>query len=204
MGITLSANQRDEKNRTATSSCWLWFLQVTLLDSTEYYFVRNTDDRTYNGIKYTAAGFDIGIIRSDTEGTVPQTVLKVPNPGRLMQQAVEESGICEGANVLLTRVNSKLIAEDHSNLEYVFTITSVEDDEQWIYFNLGNFNPINRPFPLGRYKAVHCDNIYMAAECGYAGALPTCLHTLEDCAAHDNTVRFGAYIGMKNGGLKIA
>lgn len=207
MSISLSSNQVAEKNKTATSSCWLWFMQITLLDSTVYRFVHNTEELTYDDNKYTAAGFDIGVIKSDTEGTVPQTILKVANPGRLMQKVLEDNDAAEGATIVLTRVNSKLIDEDHSNLEYSFTIMGAEADEQWIYFKLGSFNPINRLFPLGRYKAFHCDYIYGEAECGYSGALPTCDHTLDGddgCIVHGNAARFGGWLGMKNGGLKIA
>jgi len=207
MSISLSSTQKGEKNRTSTSSCWLWFLQVTLLDSSVYRYVMNTEELTYDGDKYEPAGFDVGIIKSDTQGTVPQTVLKVTNAGRLMQQLLEDNDACEGATVVLTRVNSKLAGEDHSELSYTFTVMGAEADYEWVYLTLGSFNPINRQFPLGRYKAYHCDHIYEGAECGYSGALSSCDHTLDGdngCEVHGNSARFGGFLGMKNGGIKIA
>lgn len=207
MGLTLSANQKAEKNRTTTSSCWLWFLQITLLDSTVYRFVKNTEDLTYDSNKYTKGGFELDVIKTDTKGSIPQTVLKVANPGRTLQQELEDHDGCEGATAVLTRVNSKLTDEDHSELSYSFTVMSAEADDNWVYFSLGSFNPINRQFPLGRFKAAHCDYPYMEDECGYAGALPTCDHTLcgaNGCIVHGNQTRFGAFLGMKSKGLKIA
>jgi len=204
MGLELSDNLIAEKNKTATSSCWLWFLKLTLLDTTVYRFVRNTEDIVYDGYNHRAAGFEMGIIKSDTEGSIPSPVLKVPNAGRLLQKELEDHDGCEGAAILLDRVNSALLAEDYSELQYSFTVMKAEYDAQWVYFTLGNFNPVNRPYPLGRYKAQHCDYQYKGVECGYAGGLSTCDHTLADCVTHNNSGRFGSFLGMKEGGLKIA
>ena len=203
MALNLSDNLIAEKNKLNTSSCWLWLLEILLADATTFRFVRNTEDIIFDGNKYTAIGFDLDLIKGDAQGTIPSVVLKISNVGRILQKYIE---LLEGASIKLARINSALLSENYEQLEYEFVLMKTEYDANWRYFTLGNFNPYNRPFPLGRFKVAYCDYPYEGAECGYSGALPTCDHTLDGddgCVVHENSSRFGAFLGMKEGGLKV-
>lgn len=203
MGLTLPQALITEKNKNDTGSAWLVFVEMTLVDATVLRFCLNTDDINYDGYWYTGTFFKLNPIESSTEGVLPTTILSVDNAGRVMQGYARDQAGCEGAEVSITYVNSRLLAEDYTQLETDYEVVEADADEKFVNFKLGAPNPINRKFPLDEYKDVVCSNVFKATRCGYVGVGDVCLKTLVACLNYDNTARFRAFLGLQVGGTSF-
>jgi len=72
------------------------------------------------------------------------------------------------------------------------------EDKETVEFELCSPMDVqNAMIPKRRITANVCPWVYKGTECGYAGALPTCAHTLADCKTHFPSVDlpFGAFPG---------
>ncbi len=209
---SLSDNLISEKNKIHLTDPWLIFVEITLTDddqsggATVFRFVRNNEDITYGGEVYTAFPFVLSWVGSDIEGSIPVVTLRVPNITRILTPYLNTLNGGLDSTVKLTIVSAALLAEDYSELELSFTVMGCSSDAYWVTWTLGMFNPTNQRFPLYRYIANYCPYNYYTdgtGECSYNGPLPTCLHTLTDCIAHENEPHFGGDLGMQNDGLRI-
>lgn len=203
MGLSLPQALITEKNKNDTGSAWLVFVKMTLLDATILRFCLNTEDIFYDGHWYTGTFFKLTPIESSTEGVLPTTILSVDNAGRVMQGYARDQDGCEGATVLITYVNSRLLAEDYTELEMDYEVVEADADERFVNFKLGAPNPINRKFPLWEYTDIICSNVFKKTRCGYVGVGAICLKTLAACLAYDNTARFRAFLGLQAGGTSF-
>lgn len=205
MAKTLPAALVIEKNKINTSSAWLVLLDITLTDATNLYLVQNTEDITYGGQVYTAAPFQLEIIKADSTGSIPSVTLSIGNATRLIQQYLESLNGAVGSSVKITVVNSDNLTEDYSELELNFTVVGAKSNAEWAVFTLGAPNPMRQRFPLEQFLANYCMwvNHYKGLECGYAGALPTCTGSLDDCRIHNNSARFGGHPGLNPNAFKL-
>lgn len=203
MGLTLSQALITEKNKNNTGSAWLVFVKITLLDARIIRFCLNTENITYDGYLYYGTYFKLTPVESSTEGVLPSVTLSVDNAGRVMQGYARDQDGCEGATILITYVNSRLLDEDYSELETEYEVVEADADEKYVNFRLGAPNPINRKFPLHEYTDVICSNVFKGTRCGYVGAETVCLKTLSACSDYDNTVRFRSFLGLQVGGTSF-
>lgn len=195
--ISLSAISKAEKNKLYTDSCFLILLEVRLQETV--YICYNNEDVTWKGQTYQAFPFEIGEVLED-ETTDPNISLKVSNVARGLQWYVEDSGGGVGTEVILRVVNS-LNMDGDADLEEYFVVTACKIDEQWIDFTLGNGYSAKTRRPLDRYMKNNCPFQFKGIRCGYNGAQTSCLHTLADCRAHNNSERFGGFPGIDQKGV---
>jgi len=200
MGLTLSQALITEKNKNNTDSAWLVFVKMTLVDTTVVRFCLNTENITYDGDLYYGTFFKLTPVENSLEGVLPNTILSVDNAGRVMQGYIRDQDGCEGATILITYVNSRLLNEDYSELETEYEVVEADADENYINFKLGAPNPINRKCPLHEYTDIVCSNVFKGTRCGYVGAGIVCAKTLSACLAYNNTARFRAFLGLQVGG----
>lgn len=195
MSLSLPAEQIAEKNRSHTAGAWLWILAVTLADSTVKRIVRNTEDIVYDGDKYTAVYFKMRNIRSSIDASLPRVVISVASAGRPLGGNIET---IEGCSIVLTRVNSKLLASDYSDQQQTFRIAGFDEDTQYYNFTLGAPNLLNRRFPLHELTAPECDNVFEDIYCGYSGSLTTCDGSIEQCITRGRITSFGGEMGLQD------
>jgi len=190
-----------EKNRLATPSVWIILLEITLTDSTTLRLARNTEDITFDGDVYTAFPFEIDSIGQHSKGEIPTVRLKISNITQLMQPYLEELEGGIGSTVKIIVVNSAHLSEDYSELEMTFDVIACNSTAQWVTFTLGAPNPLRQRFPLNQYIAMHCRWRVNSIECGLSGE--TCNRTLKRCRELGNSVRFGGFVGMRTGTVRI-
>lgn len=214
MAKQLPASIIIEKNRIETEYTWLVMLDIVLPDSTLLYLVRNNEDVTFNSTLYVAIPFTIEPTKETTKGQINTVTLKVSNITRIIQSYIEDQNGGIGSSVKVRFINNIDLSgtTDYSELELDFTVLSTNSDTQWVSFTLGTGNPLNKRFPLDRYLANHCgfkfNNLSgqegTSPECGYSGSETSCNRTLSDCQARNNSSRFGGFLGLGKGGVRIA
>ena len=199
MALTLSQALITEKNKNDTGSAWLVFVKATLLDSTVLPYVCNTEDIWYDGLLHYGTYFELTPVESSTEGVLPTTILSIDNSGRVIQGYARDQDGLEGAAVLITYVNSRLLTEDYTQLESDYEVIECNSDVKFVNFHLGLPSPINRKYPLDEYQDISCGNVFKGTRCGYGGAEETCPRNLSACVAFGNQSRFRAFLGLQAG-----
>jgi phage-related protein len=198
MSLTLPSALIAEKNKTSTTSAWLWFLEITLPDSTVLRYVRNTEAMTYGGNRYEPIYFKMSGIQATTEAGIPQVQLSIADPGRVIRAYVNDNSGLEDSDITLSRVNTKNLAEDHSELEYSFRIAGYSDNNQDAVFTLAAPNLLNRRFPLHEVTAVLCDHVYKDSYCAATSTLTSCDGTWKQCIERNNQYRFGGEFALQH------
>lgn len=196
--ISLTAISKAEKNKLYTDSAFLILLEIRLTNTV--YICYNNEDVTWKGQLYQAFPFEIGETSEDSDSSDPNVMLRVDNVAQGMQWYVEESGGGVGTEVILRVINSLNLASGDADLEEYYTVISCSVSEQWIEFTLGNDYSARTRRPLDRYMKNNCPFAYKGLRCGYNGNLTNCAHTLTDCRIHENSVRFGGYVGIDQKG----
>jgi len=204
----LSPNLILEKNLYSSSHPWLILLDVEISEAETIYLVRNTEDIVFNGHTYVAFPFEVSAVQHFAKGQIPSVNLRVSNVTRAIQTYLEDNDGLIGNQVILRVVNSEYLTATadltaYALLALTFQILNCSSDVNWVNFNLGVPNPMNRRFPLYRYIGDHCNFIFKGTECSYPGVVATCKRTLEDCQTLQNSARFGGYKGLTGGGIRI-
>jgi len=196
--LSISAITKAEKNKLSTDSALLVLLEIRLTNTV--YICYNNEDITWNGQLYQAFPFRIGETSEESDGSDPNIQLQVSNASQGLQWYVEESNGGLGTEVYLRVVNSKNL-NGAADLEEVYTVIDCKVNEEWVTFTLGNDYSARTRRPLDRYMKNNCPFKYKGVRCGYNGAKATCAHTLADCRAHSNSVRYGGYPGIDQKGV---
>jgi len=196
--LSISAITKAEKNKLSTDSALLVLLEIRLTNTV--YICYNNEDITWNGQLYQAFPFRIGETSEESDGSDPNIQLQVSNASQGLQWYVEESNGGLGTEVYLRVVNSKNL-NGAADLEEVYTVIDCKVNEEWVTFTLGNDYSARTRRPLDRYMKNNCPFKYKGVRCGYNGAKATCTHTLADCRAHSNSVRYGGYPGIDQKGV---
>ncbi len=207
-----------EKHQLATPTPWLILLEVNVPTAppTTLYLVRNTEDIVFNLQTYIAFPFEIDTTKQVSKGEIPTVNLKVSNVSRTVQAYLEEYD-----GLIGQEINVRIVSKPGTSPEYLeavswtYEVLGCQADVLWVTFSLGIPNPISKRFPLYRYIANHCNWTFNSpavraggsnagVECGYTGSDTICKRTLADCQAKNNSARFGGYIGMGSGGVRLA
>lgn len=207
-----------EKHKLNTPTPWLILLEVNVptIPPTTLYLVRNTEDIIFNSQTYIAFPFDIDVTKQVSKGEIPTVNLKVSNVSRTIQAYLEEYD-----GLIGQEINIRIVSKPETSLEYLeavswtYEVLGCKADVLWVTFSLGIPNPISKRFPLYRYIANHCNWTFNSPavrasgsnagiECGYTGSDTECKRTLTDCQEKNNSARFGGYIGMGSGGVRLA
>ena len=225
--MTLSNDLILAKNKMNNPDPWVVLVKVTLNDlgATVFRLARNQTDLYFddgsNGLElYTAFPFELDVLNLSSKGEIPSLVLRVCNVTRLLQPYLEDlaGGIGSSVKLMVVHFDATTAAQtgniaDYADLVHTYDVIGSSSNEKWLVFTLGAPSPLRQPFPLNKYYALHCRWQFDTAatpspECDYLtygdGLSKTvCKRTFEDCKAHDNAVRFGGFVGLQSGGVRI-
>lgn len=212
MPLSLSAIAIAEKNKLATNSVFLIFLEVDIPGQDSIFIVRNNENIAWNGHTWIAFPFEVDTIK-EAKGQVPQTVLRVSNISLYMQQIVKlydyyiKTHALQLISVIFYTVNTNSIAANSScppEETYTFQVTQPKTDFNWAYFTLSAYNPYGKRFPKDVVLKDGCRYIFKSSDfCRYAGDITSCDRTLYTCRALSNSARIGAFPGVGLGGIVV-
>jgi len=209
MPLELPPNLVAEKNKLQGGGAWLALLDINLKnpageDPPTIYLVNNTEVVTFDGHEYQPAYFELIPPEQDAQGSLMPAQLKTSSIGTLLRSRVEEYNGGVGSVVKVQYVNVAHLDSDYSELELDYEVLSVTVDESSLSFSLGTASLYNRRYPQDRYLP-HCGWKFLSCECGYVtGGHTFCRGTYDDCVERGQTARFGGFMGLARGGLRIA
>lgn len=192
------------KNSLNAQSPWLLTLVIdTGTPDEPIRLVQNTEDLSFNGNIYTAFPFQIDAQVVTSSGEIPQLDIRVSNVAKIFHSTFEAVKGGVGTSLTLTVVNVSHPEENYEELSVSYDVLESKADHQWITFRVGAPNPLMQRFPLDIFLGHHCNWAYKSAECAAVSPLTTCNQTFSDCEARNNTSRFGGFVGLRRGSIKI-
>lgn len=211
MKQTLSIATAIEKNRLDSDTPLLVAIDIEVVNPDTgvvvevVHLVRNNEEVVFNGTAYQPSIFDISFTKES--GTQSAVSLSVNDYTGAIQARMEEYGGGVGFNITFYIVNAGALDEPPEMVEY-FQVISASAVDYHAQFQLGAENEVMKTFPRRRQTRDYCQWRYKdPLTCRYAGGLGSCDLTLQGpngCAAHNNTLNFGAYPGMNVNGYRYA
>ena len=193
--LNLSLALLQEKNKLTATAPWLLLLTLTPPGGSPVRFARNTEDIVFDGDTYLAFAFELGELRSGSDGKVQGVGLRVANPDRAFAPLMDANDGLIGSAVELTVVHAENLAENYADLTLSWIVMSSVVEDEWLSFELGAESPMRRRFPLYAGQPASCNWIFKGAECAYAGAETVCDRSLDRCRVLGNSSRFGGRPG---------
>lgn len=203
--LTLSAVAKIEANKMHGDGAWLILLEIQIPNVDTIYLVRNNENITWNSIEWIAFPFDLDDIKETSDGEIPSVILKVSNVTRAMQGYIENANGGVGSVVILRIVHSQHLDLTEPEIEEEFVCLNTKCDNQWIDFELGIGEVIQKRFPPKRYLKNFCPFKFKGIECGLSSLVvgTTCDRTLSMCRDYGNSTRFGGFPAIPQGGLYV-
>ena len=205
MAINLSDIAKIEKNKLYSAEVWLLLLEIDLTKwgLEVYYFVRNNEDITWNGITWIASNFEVDVVDSDSKGSINNVNIHLSNVNNVVGSLVQQSQGGLGAPVVLRLITTADLNNPVPVVEELFEVISTNITTERVSFTLGAPNPFLLAFPRDVYLQNFCRWEFKGKYCQYDGPYTTCLHTLADCKIRGNLKRFGGFPGCGNKGVII-
>ena len=197
-------------------------------------FVRDLNPLTFDAgdgtgaQEYTPFNFQMGDLKVNTNGSVPDCEVQASNVMRALQSTIEQYAGVVGASITLYAVSTANPAGE-PDLTLSFTVKQTISDAKVVHFKLGASSPLRRLFPLYMYSPNACIWQYNSpalqaataaaiaagkplkdppgAQCGYIGAMTTCSKTIDGatgCIAHGNLIRILTFPGIDTNGASVA
>jgi phage-related protein len=194
-----------EKNKIASAVAFVPLLEIKIVDPITQelvetvYYANNPVAINFQGNTYLAAAFTFQ--KRTSSGSLGEMSLTVKDYTQALKQRMEAYGGGVGFEVKVLVINTGNLNQP-PEIEELFSIISASTKGYDVQFTLGAENPLTVRFPRRMQNRDRCPWIYKGPECKYAGALPTCDYSLQGpngCAAHNNTLNFGAFPGIRNG-----
>lgn len=183
-----------EKNRLASDSPFLIFLEIENKEIGVIRLVRNTENIMWQGNEWQAFPLDIETSSEDGK-TIPALNVKVSNCGGIIQTYLQQyNGLADSMVRLMVALASNL-ENPNPEFELDFLIKSASYDESWVTFCLSASAELMNRFPAHRYINNFCPFRCGDLRCGYIGA-GVCVNTLETCLIPS---RFGGEPGIQRG-----
>lgn len=211
MSKSLSVANVIEKNRISSEVPYLALLDIEVVDPNlgvvmeTLHIVRNSEDITFNGVLYTALQFEFDL--KSEAGAQPTVSVVIHDLTRAIQGRMQQYGGGIGFNVTIMVVNGSQLDKPADVVEY-FQIVGASAQNYVVTFQLGAENALMYTFPRRKQTKDFCQWRYKDPDtCGYSGDLPSCDLTLQGpngCAAHHNTINFGAFPTINGSGIRYA
>lgn len=188
-----------EKNKLSNDKPWIVLIELQLPDGEVARFAKNNEDIIWNGHSW----FAIPIIFSDKTDdmkTMSTFTIQVSNVSGAVQAYLEEYNGLVDCVVVVYLVHYAHLDNTTPEIEEQYNVQKTNYDEEWVTFTLGaDFWMMYRAL-ADRYLPDWCGWKYGSIKCGVSAATlaayPTCSHTLADCTARGNSIRFGGCPGM--------
>lgn len=199
-----------EKNKIASTDPFLVLLDIDIVHPTtkvvveSFRLARNTEDITYQGLLYSAIGFEIDL--KQEAGAQSSVTLRVSDYTRAVQERMQAYAGGIGSSVKVTVISAANLLQPPEIQEF-FTIIGASAQGYVVSWTLGAESILAIVFPKRRQLRDRCHWRYKSAECKYSGIKPTCDLTLQGsngCGTHSNTINFGGFPGINSNGVKYA
>lgn len=190
-----------EKQKLQSDGVWLILLEIAIPSVETIYICRNTENITWDGVEWIAFPFELDDLKEDSKGGIPELTLRISNVTRALQNYLENIGGGVGSKVTFRVVHSEHLDILTPEIIEEFTIQHVTVDAEWAVFTLGAGDPLMKRFPPRRYLRNFCHFKYKGIECGATSSLTSCNKTLINCRERDNSVRFGGFPTVSQGGF---
>ena len=197
-----------EKNKLASGEAFIVLLEVRLVDTDTglvvdtKYVANNNENITYDLNIYQAFPFDIKLTQ-EVDG-VPEITLSAVDFQKILISEMNKLSGGTGSTVIMRVVNSGNLSAE-PELEETFDVINASANDYRISLQLGAENALRRQFPTSMQMRDRCRWRYKSTECGYSGGIGSCdlsLQGANGCAAHNNTINFGGYPGLKGRGIR--
>lgn len=198
-----------EKNKLSSDVPFLALLDVEIVNPSNgvvvivLHIANNPESVVWDGNTYEVGGFDIAI--KSESGKQSEVSMTIVDYTQAIQGYMQQYGGGVGSNVTLSIVRGDALDKPAEIVEYFQVIGSSAADYM-ATFQLGAENAIMQVFPRRQQRRDFCQWRYKdPTTCKYAGALTSCDLTLQGpngCAAHGNTINFGAYPGLNSRGTR--
>ncbi len=188
-----------EKNKIAAVGAFLNLVQLDISGESPLRFALSQSDVVWGGNTYSAMPMQIGDINESLQGRVETSILKISNVNRTLEPFLQNHDGAAGAIITITVVHSEHLGESVPVTEDLYDIVETQADEQWVTFTVGGVSPFKRRFPRDRYISTVCRHFFTGPLCLYAGADPTCDHSLPDCQSKSNEAQYGGSPGISEG-----
>jgi phage-related protein len=200
-----------EKNRIESDVPLLVALDIEVIDPSlgtyveTLRIVRNSEQITFGGNPYQPAIFDISF--ASEASAISNVSLSISDFTGAIQARMEEYGGGVGFNITMHVVNAGNLTQGSEVSEF-FTVMGANAKDYKASFTLGADSDLLKTFPRRRQTKDFCQWRYKDPEtCKYSGALSKCDLSLQGpngCAAHGNTINFGAFPGLNSNGFRYA
>ena len=190
----------ERSNNLTDTGAWIWLFELQLSSGT-LRFANNTEDITWDGETWNKCYFQIDDINESDNPEVPALNVRLPNPNRTVQAAVESIDGGVGSPCTLYLIHSDNLSTT-TVINYAFKINGCKLDSTWATFSLGGKQPYDKRVPQYRLIKNYCPFRFKNSEeglCGYDGADTSCNKTLSDCRSKGNSSRFGGVPGVGSG-----
>jgi phage-related protein len=205
---TLSIASAIEAHRLSSEVPYLCLLDIDVVDPATgvvvitLNYANNPEDFVFNGVTYSKGVFDISFTAEG--GKTGDVSLSVNDYTQALEGYMQAYGGGVGSRVTFFVVNGATQAEEA--VEF-FEIVGASSSGYVQQFKLGAESVLSQVFPRRRQTKDFCQWRYKSADCGYSGTLQSCdlsLQGANGCAAHNNTINFGAYPGINSNGFRYA
>jgi hypothetical protein len=194
-------SQANQAAHSLEAGIWFYRAVFTLVSGTVARVCNNSEDSTILGDVYHNVPFEVGPLRLESAGAIPERTIKVSNVQAaefFTTQILEQDGIagakCEICEVFYDEPNI-----DTSNVSQIYEVLSSEPNYQSVVIRLGGPSLLRQQFPLFRYRNAGCRvvNNYKGIECGATSELTTCDGTVANCIARSNYARIAIEEGLR-------
>ena len=199
----------EEKNKIATNSVFFIAIEIIIPSIATSVKINNSDsDVVWNSSTWVKFPLELDEI-VEKAGEVPQVNLRVSNVNRALESYIQQYDLYCKTNgfqpitIKMYALNSLNLASPIAESEHEFILEKPTLTAEWATFQLGASNPFLRRFPLHRIMKT-CRFIFKSTQCGYTGTISNCNKTISRCRQLSNSSRFGGFIGVGSGGLRLA
>jgi len=196
----LAEGLRREARQVDTAEPWVWLFEVKVNDAGDVFRLVNYHDPvTFEDATFSPFPAVAGSIKQDSEGSLPTVEVVAGNITRELSAQLELNNGFLGRDVRAFLVHLDRLA-DGAAFELEGQVLASSYNKETATFRVGMSPLMDYPIPRHRFLRSRCRWIYRSVGCGYAGALADCDKTLQEangCEAHNNTLRFGGFPGIR-------
>ncbi len=146
-----------EKNKLSQTGAWPWLLDLTPAGSaTTYHYTSNTVAVVYNSTTYEPLPFRIQTIDKSADGSLTVLQIIVSDIGLALQSILRANEGLRGATVMLTQVNTELLAQDFSGDALTYQISHCQNQYTDVVFYCGVPGSLKHRVPEDLFLAKKC------------------------------------------------
>lgn len=204
MALSLPASLIQAKNMLENDDPALVMLQISITGlGSDIYLVANDVNITWNGQTWTAFPFEIDNVGEPSRGELPSVSIRVSNVSRAVQGYVDQADGGVDSDITIFVIDAGDLSNTTPYLQMDFRVRGTSCDQEWVTFNLTSYDTWTRTFPKNRVLKNNCPFAFKGLHCGYTGVETACDRTLTRCRALGNSDRFGGFIGVGYGGVRL-